>query len=459
MVESDVILNATAVEIQNIGKKYRTSVSRKYQQPKSIVNSEIWVLRNVSVKILKGEIFGIVGPNGAGKSTLLKILSKVTSPSEGSFHIEGRVNALLELGTGFHPELSGYENLFIGAALQGVKKAALLPILDKIIAFADIGDAVFQPIRTYSSGMYLRLAFSLAIHLKPDVLILDEIIAVGDDAFQKKCFSVIRHFQQEGVTILFVSHDLKLVSLLCQRAMLLDEGTCLGVNTPRRVLELYNRRRSRGIAWGNFSIHKIDSKFDLYHNNSKLTGALGLYTSFRCGGIWYDSLRNNWHDLQMNEKIYNIEGWNNIISVRQQWAFRIHSDETVEWTVQFQGIENIKIERIQVNVMLHEMFSEWRTGSDQGSFPLEFDASCGEDWTRLWIGSPDGTATAESGELAISFSVSAVSEGALAVVNSHPDFRGRVLQYILMIPPSITSVEKGWQLTIKGLITTVSRVS
>ncbi|HKR54720.1 MAG TPA: ABC transporter ATP-binding protein, partial [Gemmatimonadales bacterium] len=184
----------------------------------------IWALRNVSFTVPRGQVIGIIGPNGAGKSTLLKILSRITEPTEGRVEIHGRVGSLLEVGTGFHPELTGLENVFLSGALLGMRKTEIERNLDEIVAFSEIEKFIDTPVKHYSSGMYVRLAFSVAAHLEPEILIVDEVLAVGDVAFQRKCLNKMEDVHQHGRTILFVSHNMDAVTRLCERALLISSG-------------------------------------------------------------------------------------------------------------------------------------------------------------------------------------------------------------------------------------------
>jgi lipopolysaccharide transport system ATP-binding protein len=190
----------------------------------SAPHRHIWALRHVSFEVPRGEIIGIIGPNGAGKSTLLKILSRITEPSEGRVEIHGRVGSLLEIGTGFHPELTGRENAYLSGALLGMRKMEIDRKLDEIIAFAEIEKFADTPVKHYSSGMYVRLAFAVAAHLEPEILIVDEVLAVGDVAFQRKCLNKMEDVRQHGRTILFVSHNMQAITRLCSRAVLISDG-------------------------------------------------------------------------------------------------------------------------------------------------------------------------------------------------------------------------------------------
>jgi len=184
----------------------------------------IWALNDVSFEVSRGEVIGIIGRNGAGKSTLLKILSRITDPTRGRIELYGRVGSLLEVGTGFHPELTGRENIFLNGVIMGMKRKELAHKFDEIVAFAEIDRFIDTPVKRYSSGMYVRLAFAVAAHLEPEVLIVDEVLAVGDELFQKKCLGKMAEIAGEGRTVLFVSHNMPAVLNLCPRAILLERG-------------------------------------------------------------------------------------------------------------------------------------------------------------------------------------------------------------------------------------------
>jgi lipopolysaccharide transport system ATP-binding protein len=200
---------------------------------------EFWALSDVTFEVAGGASMGIVGPNGAGKSTLLKILTGTTQATEGRFQVDGRVSSLLELGTGFHPEFTGRQNVRFGARMAGLSDEELDGLLPGILEFSELGDFIDQPVRTYSSGMMLRLGFALAASVEPDVLIVDEALAVGDLHFQQKCLARIRRIHERGATILFVSHDPSLIKLFCTEAILLDHGKVLDRGTPDHVIDYY----------------------------------------------------------------------------------------------------------------------------------------------------------------------------------------------------------------------------
>jgi lipopolysaccharide transport system ATP-binding protein len=201
---------------------------------------EFWALRDVSFEVRRGEVFGVIGRNGAGKSTLLKILSRITEPTRGRVTIRGSVASLLEVGTGFHPELTGRENIYLNGAILGMTQWEVRAKFDEIVAFAEVEQFIDTPVKRYSSGMYVRLAFSVAAHLEPEILLVDEVLAVGDAAFQKKCLGKMSDVAtQDGRTVLFVSHNLAAVQELCGRALLLDRGLKTYEAAPRDVVAAY----------------------------------------------------------------------------------------------------------------------------------------------------------------------------------------------------------------------------
>lgn len=213
------------------------------QEPAATVSErEFWALRDVSFSVNQGEVVGIIGRNGAGKSTLLKILSRITEPTAGEIILRGRVASLLEVGTGFHPELSGRDNIFLNGAILGMKRAEIAAKFDEIVAFAEVGKFLDTPVKRYSSGMYVKLAFAVAAHLEPDILVVDEVLAVGDSTFQKKCVAKMGEVAGHGRTVLFVSHNIGLIHGLCRTAVVLDQGRVVHHGDVGRALELYTRK-------------------------------------------------------------------------------------------------------------------------------------------------------------------------------------------------------------------------
>ena len=244
------------IQVSNLKKRYRAggvASRRSYgtlreaisgafsrsERSKSKKGGEFWALGGVSFEVKQGEVVGIIGRNGAGKSTLLKVLSRITEPTEGYADIYGRVAALLEVGTGFHPELSGRENIFLNGAILGMRKAEIESKFDEIVAFAEVEKFIDTPVKHYSSGMGLRLGFAVAAHLEPEILVVDEVLAVGDASFQQKCIGKMGDVAKQGRTVLFVSHNMAAVEHLCTRAIMLESGKVTFDSTPSEVIRHY----------------------------------------------------------------------------------------------------------------------------------------------------------------------------------------------------------------------------
>jgi lipopolysaccharide transport system ATP-binding protein len=219
-----------------IGEAYRANSGKE----------GLWALDDVSLEIKAGDVLGIIGHNGAGKSTLLKILSRVTGPTSGQIRVRGRIASLLEVGTGFHPDLTGRENIYLNGAILGMTKAEIRRKFDEIVDFADIEKSIDTPVKRYSSGMYVRLAFAVAAHLEPEILVVDEVLAVGDMAFQEKCLGKMGQVSREGRTVLFVSHNLQSVWSLCRTAIWMDRGKLRASGTAAEVIDLYRNHQSAG---------------------------------------------------------------------------------------------------------------------------------------------------------------------------------------------------------------------
>jgi lipopolysaccharide transport system ATP-binding protein len=226
----------------NGAKRFAHKLRHPFAIPKNDpTHEEFWALKDVSFDIQQGDRIGIIGRNGAGKSTLLKILSRITEPTVGQVRIKGRVASLLEVGTGFHPELTGRENVFLNGAILGMGKAEIKKKFDEIVAFAEVEKFLDTPVKRYSSGMYVRLAFAVAAHLEPEILIVDEVLAVGDVAFQKKCMGRMKDVGTESSTVIFVSHNMAAIQSLCTKAILLTKGTITGFGVAEEQVEAYLR--------------------------------------------------------------------------------------------------------------------------------------------------------------------------------------------------------------------------
>ena len=274
-------MSDAAIQVENLGKQYRIGQRERYQALRDTLTDAIsapfrvirnlrrsaagnppsdnfiWALKDVSLEIKRGEAVGIIGRNGVGKSTFLKILARITEPTEGEARIRGRVGSLLEVGTGFHPELTGRENIYLNGAILGMKRTEIARKFDEIVAFAEIVRFLDTPVKHYSSGMYMRLAFAVAAHLEPEILLVDEVLAVGDAAFQKKCLGKMGEVAKQGRTVLFVSHNIGAITQLCPQTIWLNNGKVEVIGQSDAVVRAYLSENSLDLP---------DVRFDLANN-------------------------------------------------------------------------------------------------------------------------------------------------------------------------------------------------
>ena len=256
------------IRVENLSKQYRLgggqtthstlresiveAVRNPFKNLRRSRNQEdnsFWALKNINFEVLQGEVVGIIGRNGAGKSTLLKILSRITEPTKGKIELYGRVASLLEVGTGFHAELTGRENIFLNGAILGMRQSEIAKKFDEIVAFAEIEKFLDTPVKHYSSGMYVRLAFAVAAHLEPEILIVDEVLAVGDAEFQKKCLGKMDEVSKTGRTVLFVSHQMGMLAQLCETCLLLEKGSVVVRGKTEEVINAYLNRQTENSAY------------------------------------------------------------------------------------------------------------------------------------------------------------------------------------------------------------------
>lgn len=238
-------MNNIAVRVDRLGKKFRIYSERNQSLKSALMRGRVskydqfWALRDLSIEVTKGTTLGLVGGNGSGKSTLLKTLAKIYWPDEGEIEYFGRMSALLEVGSGFHPELTGRENIFLNGSILGMKRKEIEQRYEQIVEFSGVREFIDQPVKNYSSGMYVRLGFSVAIHVEPDILVVDEVLAVGDAAFQAQCFERFRELKRQGTTIILVSHDMEAVNSLCDQVAWIKKGKLQLLGPSKKVTQAY----------------------------------------------------------------------------------------------------------------------------------------------------------------------------------------------------------------------------
>ena len=245
-------MNDAAITVEDVSKKFRLERDRPSSIKEAVLKfgrrdvSDFWVLRDVSLEIPAGSFFGLIGHNGSGKSTLLRLIAGIHRPTTGEIRTRGRLSALLELGSGFHPDLTGRENVYLNGAMLGLTRGDMAAAMDEIIEFSGIGDFIDSQVKIYSSGMYVRLGFAIAVNVQPDILLVDEVIAVGDQEFQGRCMEHMNKLLAEGTTILLVSHSSELVTELCDTVGWLDHGRMLEIGDPKAVVDAYLTHVSGG---------------------------------------------------------------------------------------------------------------------------------------------------------------------------------------------------------------------
>ncbi|MEW6009278.1 MAG: ABC transporter ATP-binding protein, partial [Candidatus Omnitrophota bacterium] len=280
----------TVIEFENVWKKFkkgeklnslRDAIPALFGRKNGLSKEEFWALKDVSFEVKKGDVLGIIGPNGAGKSTILKLLSRIMVPNKGSIKIQGRLSALIEVTAGFHDELTGRENAYLNGTILGMSKKEIDEKFNEIVEFSGIGEFIVTPVKRYSSGMYSRLGFSVAAHMDPDLLLVDEVLAVGDIAFQAKCAQKMREMLNSGTTIVLVSHNLALIQSLCKRVILLNKGQIVKEGTPGEVIPYYenivNKQREEELKRKITSDYEVAAKSDALVKISDVIVSDGKY--------------------------------------------------------------------------------------------------------------------------------------------------------------------------------------
>jgi len=383
----------SVLSVRNVGKRYRLRREARMITKEILLRllgrprqQEFWALKGINLDVEPGESLGIIGPNGSGKSTLLKIIAGVTSPTEGEISVEGRISSLLELGTGFHPYLTGRENVYLNGAILGINREEIERKFDSILEFAGIDRFIDTPVKDYSSGMYVRLAFSVAIHSDPDIFLVDEVLSVGDEQFQRRCRAKIRELRDSGKTIVFVSHDLNIVNELCDRVILLQGGEIAQKGSPEDTVDFYLQSVGlpEGMAFlraGSLELIFNNGRIALFNKERMLTMANGGYSSIESRGRWYDSTTAHWHIDSCSENELVATGTLTRIPVTQRWRIRLASPSLITWDVEMEGKPSAEISRRHVSMMLSREYRRWLTEYEEAEFPnIEFDDA---NWTPL----------------------------------------------------------------------------
>jgi len=390
----------TILSVQNVGKQYRlrreTGMFMKEVLRRMLGRGKVdkfWALKDIDFDVKAGQSIGIIGPNGSGKSTLLRIIAGITAPTEGDVVVEGRVASLLELGAGFHPYLTGRENVYLNGALLGIKKDQISRDFDKIVDFSGIGEFIDMPVKDYSSGMFVRLAFSVAIHSDPDIFLVDEVLSVGDEEFQLRCRERIRELQHAGKTIVFVSHDLAQVNEICDELVLLEHGEMVRYGDADSTINYYLQTvgDQRGIATvGKAGLEAVfnNGRLNLFWQGRSLTKRAGWFASLLHHGKWHDShdpAQVAWRITESNPTEFTAVGTAWRLPIEYCCKLKLLSDRNLEWTIRLRTKQQIELQQRHVSLLLRPEFSQWATAFEEGTF--EQRKPDDHDWRPLTVAS------------------------------------------------------------------------
>ncbi|MBI4846582.1 MAG: ABC transporter ATP-binding protein [Candidatus Omnitrophica bacterium] len=360
------------IQVENLWLMYKIPFSDSGK----IVWDNFWAIKDASFSVEKGESLGIIGDNGSGKSTLLKLIAGLLKPDRGSLNTSGRICGLLELGAGFEPELTGKENIEFNACLFGLSKKQTDDVFEDIVDFAQIGRFINAPVKCYSQGMFVRLAFAAAIHMRPEILLIDDSLAVGDKHFQKKCIQKIFELKEQGITIIFVCHDMNLLRRLCERAILLKDGWIVKDGSADKVVEFYSQTQGNYEGVGLINKHGLSIVFNngrmfLSWKDKLLTPGTGAYTALRYKDKWYDSLQAYWTMKEKHADKIVVTGEFLNPGLIQTWTIEVNAQMqlliNIELSSMFQ--ESFEIEEGQFNLIMGDSYVQWHTPQETGSFP------------------------------------------------------------------------------------------
>ncbi len=334
---------------------------------------EVAALREISFGVDQGEAVGIIGANGSGKSTLLKLLAGVTIPTEGRVQIQGRVASLLELGAGFHPLLTGRENIFLNARILGLGRAQVEEVFESIVEFSGIREFLDNPVNTYSSGMFVRLGFAVAVHTNPDVFLVDEVLSVGDEEFQRKCRTRIGELREQGKTIVFVSHDLSIVNTLCNRVILLSKGRMISRGTPRDTIDFYLRQIGRDIGIHTMASGEVEAilchgRVSVFRGQREVSSARGLTVELQSMGQWHESSTADWVVEERGPDHCKARGRMSRLPVSLLWDLRLANNRLV-WRIAMDCEHEVELPAFGANMQWPVAFTQWQLGETSGIFP------------------------------------------------------------------------------------------
>lgn len=384
------------IEVENVSKVYKPQRGSRVLLSREGIRSlfggsheTVTALRDISFEVDRGESIGIIGSNGSGKSTLLKLLAGVTAPSTGRIAVKGRVASLLELGAGFHPLLTGRENIYLNARILGMDRAHTDAVFDRIVDFSGIHDFIDNPVNTYSSGMFVRLGFAVAVHADPDVFLIDEVLAVGDEEFQRKCRARIGELKEQGKTIVFVSHDLNIVNMLCNRGILLSKGRMVTRKTPRETIEYYLRQVGRDSGIHRFGDGEVEAVFchgrvSLFKGETEVTAPTGLNMQVQSMGQSHPSPLAEWDVVEEGPDRCRARGRYSRLPVTLDWDLRVEGSKLV-WHAAMECQQDVSLETVSMRSFWPAAYRRFYADLS-GTFPDILPG--GRNWTSVIQNAP-----------------------------------------------------------------------
>ncbi|MCB0327897.1 MAG: ABC transporter ATP-binding protein [Bdellovibrionales bacterium] len=434
------------VEIKNL---YKTYQSGQFKQ--SLIQNLLFpyrkrdefvvkpALQDITFHCKKGETVGIIGKNGSGKSTLLKIIGGVTGYNKGHMKVQGRVVSLLEVGAGFSLTLTGRENIYLNGSLLGLTKNEIDEKIEDIIEFSGIRGSIDHPCYQYSSGMYIRLGFSIAAHSNPDILIIDEALSVGDHQFQVKCFETIEKLKSRGKTLLFVSHDLGIIQGICDRVYLLEQGKVKCEGLPQDIVPLYLQSFSGDRAVAQLSLGDTFFTFNngnlsISRDGNNLTKMYGFYCSALAYQTWHDSDQASWMITTEHEDMITAVASSRRLPLKYRWILKIEN-QCLKISIFITKSSDFSIENFQASLMLGKKFDHWAIGEHRGSFPQLSEKSI-DDWQHLnTLGDQQEAKISASNsekKCTVTFSHTTKKKYLPSAIVTSKDFNSNVLQFLLI---------------------------
>lgn len=423
-----------------------------------------WALKDINFEINKGEVLGLIGENGAGKSTILKLIAGMLKPDRGEVNVSGRVSGLLELGAGFQAELTGGDNIYLSAGMFGLGQREIEAVYGEIVNFAELGKFINAPVKCYSQGMFVRLAFSIAIHVNPDILLIDDSLAVGDEYFQKKCIKKILEIKGQGKTIVLVTHDTGILTRICERAILLKQGRIIKDGSLDKTIALSTQAigAREGVAIltrGALNIVFNNGRLFFNYEDKLITPGLGAHTVLTIQNKYYNSAQADWVVDECSENKLIATGRFHQLNVSQVWRLEFDSDFSLKWNIEIAVAPSVEVSECYTNIMVVNKYTNWFTGIEKGAFPSideknkNWQSFLDTNMSRKLIG-VEGATNSDSGVPSLIFEhASNFSTNLAQILNTDYMNDCRVLQYKIAGLNNLLALQANFANVFSGKIT------